>query len=72
MWRVDGEGFILFVPRGCCFETTNVGAMAKLSLSIASDDLVVVGLCKPLLLLLGSSLAFKRYLNNQHAIRVIN
>lgn len=39
--------------------------MAKFSLSIASDDLVVLGFGEPLLLLLRSSLSFKCDLNSE-------
>lgn len=60
MGRVDGEGLVVFVPSSGCFETTDVGAVAKLGLSIASDDFVIIGLCEPLFLLLRGALTFQR------------
>lgn len=59
---MDGEGLVVLVPGGCCFKPTDVGTVAKLSLSIATDDLVVVGLCEPLFLLFGGALAFQCHL----------
>jgi hypothetical protein len=59
MWRMDGESLVVGVPGSCSLKTTDVGTMAELSLSIASDDLVVVGFGEPLLLLLGCALAFQ-------------
>jgi len=59
MWRVNGEGLVFLVPSGCCLQSTDVGAMAKLGLSIAADDFVFVGLCEPLFLLLRCGLALE-------------
>lgn len=64
MRRVDCEGLVVCIPCSCGLESTDVGAVAKLSLSIASDDLVVVGQCEPLLLLFWGSLSFKCNLGN--------
>lgn len=59
MRRVDCEGLVVGVPGSSSLKTTDVGTMAKLSLSIAADDLVVVGQSEPLLLLFGRSLSLK-------------
>ena len=61
---MDGKGLVLSVPGSRRFESTNVRAMAKLRLSIAADDLVIIGQCEPLLLLLGGALTFKSDLEN--------
>ena len=54
--RVDGEGLVVLVPCGSRLEAADVGAVTQLCLRIAADDLVVVGLGEPLLLLLGGTL----------------
>jgi hypothetical protein len=68
MWRMDGEGLVVGVPSSCGLESADVRTVAKLRLSIATDDLVVFGLCKPLFLLFGSSLAFECDLRSQYTI----
>lgn len=59
MWGVQGEGLVLLVPGRCGLEASDVGAVTELSLSVASDDLVVVGLGEPHLLLFLCTLAGK-------------
>jgi hypothetical protein len=56
MRRMYCECLILWVPSSSSFESTNIRAVTQLSLCITADDLVVVGLSEPLLLLLGSTL----------------
>ena len=57
--RVQCEGLVVLVPDGCCLESTNVGSVAKFGLSVASDDLIVLSLGEPLLLLLRCTLSGK-------------
>lgn len=56
MWGMDCECLVFWIPGSCCLQTTDIGSMTKLSLRIASDDLVVIGLGKPLLLLFWGTL----------------
>jgi hypothetical protein len=56
MRGVDGESFVIGVPCSRGFQSAYVGTMAKLSLGVASNDLVVVGQSEPLFLLLGCTL----------------
>lgn len=65
MWGVYGEGLVVLVPSCGCFKSSDIRTMAKLSLSIAPDDLVVVGFGKPLFLLLRRTLAFKCNLHSE-------
>jgi len=56
MRRMDGECLVLGVPGRRGFESTDVGTMAKLGLSIAADDLVRISRFSKLLLLFRSAL----------------
>jgi hypothetical protein len=59
VWGVDGEGLVFLVPCCCGLESTNVGSVTQLGLGVTSDDLVVLGLGEPLLLLLFGTLSGK-------------
>jgi hypothetical protein len=56
MWRMECEGLVIGVPRCGRLKPTNVGTMAKFSLSIATDDLIVRSRLEELLLLLRCTL----------------
>jgi hypothetical protein len=60
MGRMNGEGLVVWVPCSCSFESAHIGPVAKLSLRVTSDDLVVVGLGEPQFLLLWGGLSFQR------------
>jgi hypothetical protein len=70
MGRVDGEGLVVLVPCGGRLEAADIGAVAQLCLRIAADDLVVVGLGEPLLLLLGGTLLAEGDLNRKRHVSV--
>jgi hypothetical protein len=59
VWGVDGKGLIVLVPCCCSLESTDVGSVTQLGLGVTSDDLVVLGLGEPLLLLLFGTLSGK-------------
>lgn len=64
MWRVDGEGLVFGIPGRGSLETTDVGTMTKLSLGVAADDLVILCLGEPQVLLLFCALLSKCDLMN--------
>jgi hypothetical protein len=53
---VDGEGLVLGIPGSGSLETANVGSVTQLGLGIATDDLVLLGALKEVLVLFGAAL----------------
>jgi hypothetical protein len=59
MGRMNGKCLVFGVPGSGRLKSTNIRTVAKLCLSIATNDGIVLGLGEPLLLLLWSALLGK-------------
>lgn len=59
MWGVNNKGLVRCIPCCCGFESSDVGAVSKLGLCVATDDLVVLGWLGEQLLLLWGGLVSK-------------
>lgn len=72
MGRMEGEGLVVRVPGRSRLESSDIGAVAKFGLSVAADDLVIIGFGKPLLLLLRCTLSFERNLECERTIQRVS
>lgn len=58
------EGLVVWIPCGGGFEAANIGTVAQLSLSVASNDFISLSWLQKELVLLWSSLVSESYLHS--------